>query len=115
MTIIAQAEKNQIVRVNWFAAFAGHKVELVFVLLRRDLRIDFAAHAQDRFFRNGSRRKKSFPRHPEVALFIVGWNTALISERDTNQVPRQIMRDRRKPRVNRPRRVSARERNAKLV
>ena len=107
MTIIAKAEKNQVVPINWFTSLPGHEIEMLFVLLRRDFRINLAAHPQNRFFRNPSRRQKSFPGHSEVALWIVRWHAALIAESDTNQVPRQIMRDRCKPRVNRPRSVSA--------
>jgi hypothetical protein len=115
VAIITQAEKNQIVRINWFAALAGHEIELVLILLRRNLRINFTAHTQNRFFRNPSRRQKSFPGHPEVALRIIRWHTALISKRDTNQVPRQLMRDRCKPGVNRPRSVPTRKCNPEFV
>src|SRR2546430_11489415 len=82
---------------------------------RCDLRINFAAHAQNRFSRNRGWRKQSFVRHPEVAVFIIRWHAALVSERDVNQFPRQIMRDRGKPRVNRARRVPARERNPEFI
>src|SRR6266403_5505493 len=109
MTIIPQAEKNQVVSINWFGVLSGHEIELVFVLLRCNLGINFAAHAQNRFFRNPSRRQKSFPGHFEIALWIVWWHATLVSERDTDQVPRQIVPERRTPRVNRPRSVPARE------
>ena len=109
MTIISQAEKNQVVSINWFGVLSGHEIELVFVLLRCNLRINFPAHAQNRFSRNPSRRQKSFPSHFEIALRIVWWHATLVSERDTDQVPRQIVPERRKPRVNRPRSVPARE------
>src|SRR6266481_2924124 len=102
MTIIPQAEKNQVVSINWFGVLSGHEIELVFVLLRCNLRINFAAHPQNGFFRNRSRRQKSFPGHFEIALRIVWWHATLVSERDTNQVPWQIMANRRQPRVNRP-------------
>jgi hypothetical protein len=88
---------------------------MVLVFLRCDLRINFAAHAQNRFFRNCGWRQESFARHPEVAVFIIRWHAALVSERDVNQLPRQIMRDPGKPRVNWQWRVSARERNPEFV
>src|SRR6266513_3168811 len=45
MAIVAEAEKNQIVLINWLTAPRGDGVQLVFVLLRCDLRIDFAGTA----------------------------------------------------------------------
>src|SRR5213593_2100026 len=80
--------------VKGFSTLAGHEIELLFVLPRRDLRINFATHAENRFFWNGSGRQKSFPGHSEVALLIVGWNAAFVSKRNASQVPRQIVRDR---------------------
>src|SRR2546430_13193128 len=56
---------------------------------RCDLRINFAAHAQNRFSRNRGWRKQSFTRHPEVAVFIIRWHAALVAERDVNQFPRR--------------------------
>ena len=47
MAIVAEAEKNQIVLINWLTAPGGDGVQLVFVLLRCDLRINFAAHTHD--------------------------------------------------------------------
>ena len=44
MAIIAEAEKNQIVLINELTAICRQGVELVFVLLRCDFRINFAAH-----------------------------------------------------------------------
>jgi hypothetical protein len=79
----SQAEKNQIVSINWFAVLSGHEIELVFVLLRCNLRINFAVHAQNRFSRDPSRRQKSFPGHFEIALWTVWWHATLVSERDT--------------------------------
>ena len=43
MTIIAQTEKNQVVPVNWFATLSSNVVEMILILLRRCLRIEFAA------------------------------------------------------------------------
>src|SRR2546423_6655618 len=115
MTIIAQAEKKQVVRINWLATLAGHETESVLILLCRNLRVNFAAHPQNRFFRNRSRRQKTFPSHPEVALLIVGWHAALVAKRDTNRVPWQVMSDGRNPGINRPRSVPAGEGNPEFV
>src|SRR2546430_14245748 len=83
--------------------------------MRCDLRINFAAHPQNRCFRNGSRRQKRFPSHPEVALLIVRWHAALVAKRDTTQLPRQIMSDGRNSSINRPRSVPAGEGNPEFV
>src|SRR5438445_2626048 len=80
-----------------------------------ELRIYFVAHTHNVFLRNRVWHQKSFPDHPEVAVLILRWHAALVSEGDANRLPRQIMRDRRKPGVNRPRRVPARERNSEFV
>jgi hypothetical protein len=74
---------------------------LFFVLLRCDLRIDFAAHTHDRFLRNASRQKKIFMRHFEVALRIIRRHATLVSKREVNPVPRKITRLRCNPGVNR--------------
>ena len=47
VSIVPEAEKNQIMAVNRFASLRGDKVELVLILLRRDLWIDLTAHTQD--------------------------------------------------------------------
>ena len=60
MTIIAQAEKNQVVPINWFAVLSGHEIELVFVLLRRDLRINFAAAFAEWIFREPQQAPEEF-------------------------------------------------------
>ena len=70
MSIVAEAEKNQVVLINWFAVLSGNRVELLFVFVRGDLRINFASHSHDRFLGNGCRRKEIFARHSEVALRI---------------------------------------------
>src|SRR6516162_8817333 len=101
MAIWAEAEKNQIVLINWLAAPGRDCSQLVFVLLRGDLRINFAAHAHDRFLRNGSRHKKIFARHSEVALWIIGRHATLVSEREPNRFPWKITRFCRDPSVNR--------------
>jgi hypothetical protein len=101
MAIVAEAEKNQIVLINWLIALGGDYGKLVFVLLRCDLRINFTAHAQDRFLGNASRHKKIFARHSEVALRIIRPHATLASEREANPIPPKIMRLRRNPRANR--------------
>src|SRR5882757_8091010 len=101
MPIVAETEKNQIVLINWLTAPGGDGVQLVFVLLRCDLRIDFAAHTHDRFFRNGRRNKKIFARHSEVALWIIRRHATLVSEGEADRLPRKIMRLRRNSGVNR--------------
>src|SRR5437763_7318860 len=101
MAIVAEAEKNQVVLINRLTPISGNGVQLVFVLLRCDLRINFAAHTHDRFLRNGSRHKKIFARHSEVALWIVRRHATFVSEREPNPIPRKIMRLRRNPGVNR--------------
>jgi hypothetical protein len=47
MAVVAEAEENQIVLINSFTALSGDGVQLVLVLLRCDLRIDFATHTHD--------------------------------------------------------------------
>src|SRR5437867_4409605 len=101
MAIVAETQKNQIVLINWLTAPRGDGVQLVFVLLRCDLRIDFAAHTHDRFFRNGSRHKKIFARHSEVALRIIRRYATLVSEGEADELPRKIMRIHRNPGINR--------------
>src|SRR4029077_13712734 len=101
MAIVAETEKNQIVLINWLTTPGGDGVQLVFVLLRCDLRINFAAHTHDRFFRDGSRHKKIFARHSEVALRITRRNATLVSEGETDRLPRKIMRLRCYSGVNR--------------
>src|SRR6476646_2558538 len=90
MAIVAETEKNQIVLINWLTTPGGDGVQLVFVLLRCDLRINFATHTHDRFFRDGSRHKKIFARHSEVALRIIRRNATLVSEGETDRPPRTI-------------------------
>src|SRR6266403_5678820 len=101
MAIVAETEKNQIVLINSLTAPGSDGVQLVFVLLRCDLRIDFAAHTHDRFLRNGSRHKKIFARHSEVALRIIRRHATLVSEREPNRLPRKIMCVDRNPGINR--------------
>ena len=101
MAIVAKAEKNQVVLINSLTAFYRDGVQLVFVFLRRDWRINFAAHTHDRFLRNGSRHKKIFARHSEVALWIIGRHATLVSEREPNRFPWKITRFCRDPGVNR--------------
>src|SRR5207253_10065306 len=115
VTIVAQAQQNQVVLVSRFTALCRQKIEIVLVFLRRDLRIDFTAHTHNRFFRNRGGRQKSFTRHSEVALSIIRRYATLVSERDSSQLPRQIVRDRGKPGVNRDRSIPAREGNPELV
>ena len=47
MTIVAQAQQNQVVLVSRFTALCRQKIEIVLVLLRRDLGIDFTAHTHN--------------------------------------------------------------------
>src|SRR4029453_5038207 len=101
MAIVAEAEKNQIVLINSLTALGGDGVQLVFVLLRCDLRINFAAHTHDRFFRNVSRHKKIFARHSEVALGITWGHATIVPDREATPPPRKITRLRRTPGVNR--------------
>src|SRR5205809_3090245 len=110
MSIVAEAEKNQVVLIRWFAVLSGNGVELLFVLVRGDLRINYAPHSHDRFLGNGCRRKKIFARHSEVALRIIGRHATLVSERKPNPTPRQVARLPRNPGVNRSGRLPARER-----
>src|SRR6266576_4082441 len=105
MAIVADAEKNQIMLINWLIALGSDGVQLVFVLLRCDLWINFAAHTHDRFLRNGSRHKKIFSRHSEVALRIIRRHATLVSEGETDRLPWKIMRIHRNPCVNRGRSV----------
>ena len=51
MTIIAQAEKKQVVRINWLATLAGHETESVLILLCRNLRVNFAAPTRNNTWR----------------------------------------------------------------
>src|SRR5438270_8681337 len=88
---------------------------MILILLRRCLRIEFAAQPSNRLFRNRGWRQQSFPGHSKVAFRIVRRHATLVSERDPNQIPWQITPDRRKPSVNRSRGVSARERNPEFV
>jgi|SRR6516165_6908517 len=115
MSIVAEAEKNQVVLINWFAVLSGNAVELLFVLVRGDFRINFAPHSHDRFLRNGGRRKKIFARHSEVALRIVRGHAPLVSKREANFIPRKIMGLGCNSRVHGCRRVPARECNPELV
>src|SRR5215471_7196545 len=115
MTLIAEAEKNQVVLINSLTVFGSDGIQLVFVLLSCKLRIDFAAHTHDRFFRNASRHKKIFARHSEVALWIIRRHATLVSKREANRLPRKIMCLRCDPVVNRCWSVSARERDPKFV
>src|SRR5215216_7807106 len=115
MAIVAETEKNQIVLINWLTALGGDGVQLVFVLLRCDLRIDFAAHTHDRFLRNSSRHKKIFARHSEVALRIIQRHATLVSEGEADRLPWKIMRIHCNPGVNRSRSLPARERDSKIV
>src|SRR4029453_9619950 len=101
MAIIAEAEKNQIVLVNELTATCSKGAQLVFVLLRCDLRINFAAHAHDRFLRNGSGHQKIFARHSEVALWIIRRHATLVSEREPTRFPWKITRFCGDPSVNR--------------
>ena len=47
VSIVPEAEKNQIMPVNRFASLRGQKIELILIFLRRRLWIDFTAHTQD--------------------------------------------------------------------
>jgi hypothetical protein len=47
VSIVPEAEKNQIMAVNRFTPLRGHKVELILIFLCRDLWIDFTAQTQD--------------------------------------------------------------------
>jgi len=47
VSIISEAEKNEIMPVNRFASLRGHQAELVLIFLRRHLWIDLTAHTQD--------------------------------------------------------------------
>jgi hypothetical protein len=71
MAIVAQAEQNQVVSVNVFAALCRQEIKLILVFPRRDFRIDFTAHSHNRFFGNGGRDKERFARHPEIALRVI--------------------------------------------
>src|SRR6516225_3364657 len=100
MAVVAKAEKNQIVLINWFTALDDDGGQFVFVLLRCDLRIYFAAHTHDRFLRDGRRHEKVFARHSEVALRIIRCHATLVSKSEPNSIPPKIMRLRRNPGVN---------------
>src|SRR5215216_856568 len=115
MAIVAEAEKNQIVLINRLTALAGDGVQLVFVLLRCDLRIDFAAHTHDRFLRNSSRHKKILARHSEVALRIIRRHATLVSKSEADRLPWKIMRIHCNPGIHRSRRLPAGERDSKFV
>ena len=107
MAVVAEAQKNQIMLINWLASPRGDCVELLFVLLRCDLGINFSAHAHDRFFGHAGRHEKIFARHSKVALGILGWNATFVSEREPNLIPWKIARLRRNPGVNRRGRIPA--------
>ncbi|HEY2626784.1 MAG TPA: hypothetical protein VGI41_08555 [Candidatus Udaeobacter sp.] len=49
MAIVAQAEQNQVVSVNVFAALCRQEIKLILVFPRGDFRIGFTAHSHDRF------------------------------------------------------------------
>src|SRR6266576_3025106 len=115
MAIITQAEQNQVVSIDGFAALRCQSIEMIFIFTGRNLRVDFTAHARNRFFRDSCGHEETFMGHPKVALWVVRWHAAFVAETDLNQLPWQIACDRREPCVNRPRRIPARERNAKLV
>src|SRR5215831_15129153 len=115
MAIVAKAEKNEVVLINSLTALDGDGVQLVFIFLRCDLRIDFAMHTHDRCLRNGSRYKKIFARHSEVALRIIRRDATLVSEGEPNPIPRQIMSLGRNSGVDWRRSVPARERDPKLA
>src|SRR5262245_28806930 len=115
MAIVAKAEKNYVVLINSLTAFYRDVVQLVFVLVCCDLWIDFAAHTHDRFFRNGSRHKKIFARHSEVALRIIRRHATLVSKGEPNPIPREIVPLGRNSSVNRRWSVPARERDPKFV
>jgi hypothetical protein len=102
MSIVTQAEQNQVVPINAFPPLSRQNVEMSFVLLRCGLRIEFAAHPRNRFFRNRCRHKQRVVGHSEVALWIIRWDAAFVAESDSNQLPWQIASDLREPRVHRP-------------
>ena len=88
---------------------------MILVLTGCDLRIDFAAHARNGFFRNGGGHEENLLGHPEVALWVIRWHATFIAKCDANQLPWQIAGNRREPRVNRPRGIAARESNPEFV
>ena len=115
MTIVAHAEQNEIVAVNHFTALRRENVQSVLIFLRRNLRIDLASHARDRFLRHSAHNEKRLTRHPEIALRIVRRDAAFVAECKKDAVPWQVPRDPGELGVNRAGRVSAGERNPKLV
>src|SRR5439155_27250964 len=106
--VVAQPEQSEIVSINLFATLGRQKIEIVLILLGRDMGIDLTAHSHDRFFRNACRNEKGFTRHSKIALRVIWRNTALVAERDQNSFPRQVTPDPRDLGIDWPRRVSAR-------
>src|SRR6266403_5090735 len=115
MPIITQAEQNQVVSIDGFAALRRQNIEMIFIFTGCNLRVDFTAHARNRFFGDSCGHEETFIGHPEVALWVIRWHAAFVAEGDLNQLPWQIACNRREPRVNRPWRIPARKRNPELV
>src|SRR5258707_842828 len=100
MSIVAQSEQDQIVPIHLFVTLASQGIELFFIFLSGDLRVDFAAHAEDHLIRDLGGDQKTLTSHPIVALIIVRWNTAFIAEGDSGLVPWEGTVDLCEARVN---------------
>src|SRR5581483_1833839 len=107
MSVVPHSEQDEIVPVDLLASLRREEVEIVLVLLRGKTRLDFAAHAHDRFFRNVRGQEQRFAGHSKVTFFVVRRNTALVSKGDEDLLPGQISTNPGELRVNRARRVAA--------
>src|ERR1700739_4362788 len=100
--------------INLFAALGRDQVDIVLVFLRCNAWLNFAAHSQNGFLRNGRGNKQVFARHSKVALLIIRRNTPLVTESDQYVIPGPLAPDACDLRVYRAWRVAAGERNPKF-
>src|SRR6266568_9454789 len=115
MSVVTQAEQNQIVPIDVFAALRRQKVEMILIFLRRNLWLELAAHPHDRFVGQVRGNNKRLASHAVVALLVIRRNAAFVAKSNERSFPRQIAADTRQFRVNRARRVPAGKGDAKLV
>src|SRR6266849_5463893 len=90
MSVVTQAEQNQIVPINVFAALRRQKVEMILIFLGRNLWLDLAAHPHDRSVGQVRGNKKRLVSHAVVALLVIRRNAAFVAKSNKDSFPWQI-------------------------
>src|SRR5207248_10227961 len=98
-----------------FSTLPSKPIKVVLIFLGGDLRIEFAAHPHDRFFRDRPGHEKRLARHSEIALRIVRRHATLVAKGKADTLPRKVSRNPGEFRINRQRRVASRQRNSEFV